>query len=302
MKNNDDAFENNFEISIKEDEVKKYEENYFDAYTILRATWNIDFLDYSLVRFEKEFYLEVDKEICSNEYNFLLIPETYNKKKIHTHNLIIKINGKQSLPVNSDDKKLKELNNVFKISKALRSVEEIKKVLDYLKNTKINSCGFFIKRKIEKYKCNLKSYIENLQNYFLEYYPNILEIKQLKTNREYSQKALNISEENLYYCLLDLKKKTNKKPNELREYIAIIFENTEGLIESKDEHLIGIDFSEIEPADKVHHNLLIKTEEIYTGCADNKKISYLRSFFFGETVEFIIQNPKLFGKIHFNLL
>ena len=100
-------------IVLKKKYIAQLKKKHVNYRKIIRNKRQIQFQDYHLVTLKKIYHIEINP--LSANINFLTLPETYNTKILHTHNLKIYYENKLVEPLESNNKKLARLNNIYRI-------------------------------------------------------------------------------------------------------------------------------------------------------------------------------------------
>lgn len=270
------------ELILKEKYNQQLSKKHWKRRKILRSKRQIHFQDYNLVTLKKTYHLEINP--LSANINFITLPETYNTKILHTHNLKIYYKNKLVEPLESDNKKLTRLNHKYRIH-----------LSNFIYN-KINRCF----ENIEKLSLSNKENINNLKERCIQhckelkkFYSNTycLYIKN-KISHEYNEKEFIKSENELNKQRKKVEKYYLKKNYDTLNYIADLNRWIRLFIESRYEQLVAIELpkEDLQIKEKFHRTITIETEEPYLGCALIRK--RFKNIFCGESAEFLMKIPQ----------
>ena len=292
------------ELILREEESDFLKKYYIDQYSILRNTSQILFLDYNLIHTDKIYHIKFPN---SNENNgkdtekieFITLPETYNTRKIHTHNIVIEINKNSMDLKESNDETIERLCNCYKIWIFGQAKTNISLIINDLnEDLKSTSKRSKLTREYRKFKEIYGKYSSTLINYLYEKFQSYLKpITKYNSESIYSNLCDGEKEINTYVNKLN--KVASKKNYKLREKIARLTHWLECLIESPYEMLIAIDLpkdfynsegiSSKYSMNQNHITITLHTEETLYGYVDFQKRFISRSLISGETREFILK-------------
>lgn len=279
---------NQFELNIvlKEKYREQLKKKHFNYRKIIRNKRQIQFQDYNLITFKKEYHIEINP--LSANINFITLPETYNTKIIHTHNLKIYYENKLVEPLESNNKKLARLNNIYRID---LSNFILKKINECFKNIEVKKSKLYKKEIINKLKARIFKYLGELKKYYFNKYCLYLEDKVLG---EYNEKDFFKYENELHKERKKVLRYILKKDYDSINYIAELDSWIGLLIESRYEQLVAIELpkDDLQIKKKYHRTIKIKTEEPYQGCALIRIRQNFKSILFGESAEFLMRVPR----------
>jgi len=279
--------------SFQFEHIKESKKKIFDKWTQkcerLRLVLKVEFMDYNIVKVEKNYRIKFTKELDEYEEEFF-IWEKYNIKNIDTHNLKIFFNGFEVDPIESNNKIISEINNCYKVILAERAHKSINSIIEDIENISNN--------KIISIFSNLKEQCDNFFKRLINYYAINPEMK------DYISKPLDITniietleqvEQNLSDSPSDLLKlmKSFRKDTILRENIAKLSQSIDILLNSRYYQLIAIFIpKDLMKKTYPYAKIKITTEEPYSTIADFK-ILLRKSYLVGDSCEFTLKVYRL---------
>ena len=284
-------------LILKKENIDFFNKYRIESRKILRNTRKLKFSDFSIVNMEKKYHIELNMN--ESKMYFITLPETYNTKKIHTHNLRIFFNNIRIEPLESNDPNLSKLNKIYQVKSINQSLQNLDQTFEKIlnpnnkktfKECEINKPLKKFRDKIVEIKQIYEDNIDKIIIYYQEYYNIYLE--DIKTTRNIQErldlKSLDFVEKQLKNKTLNLLKKIPNRRRIFKNNIAELYRWIGILSEIKSEHLIAI---EIPGKKKTHCNITILTEETFEGCALIRKKNKSNKFFFGESVEYLLHIP-----------
>lgn len=272
------------ELLLKEEYSQQLNNIHRNRRKILRSKRQIHFQDYNLVSLKKIYHIEINPS--SANINFITLPETYNTKILHTHNLKIYYKGKLIEPLESSNEELLEINHLYQIY-----------LLNFIYD-KIVGCF----KNIEQLNLSIKE-IENLNTLKERFIQHGKELKKFyskeyslfingKIPHKYNENEFIRSEYELNKQRKNVEKYFLKKNYDVLNYIADLNRWIRIFIESRYEQLVAIELPEedLQIKDKFHRTITIETEEPYLGCALIRK--RYKNIFCGESAEFLMKIPQ----------
>ena len=272
---------NELKITLKEKYQKQLDRNHTNQRKILRNKRQVKFQDYNLVRMKKNYHIEINP--LPTNINFITLPETYNTKILHTHDLKIYYENKLVEPLESNNKKLVRLNHKYRIFLSGQVHEKITKCFENVDQLKISKKE---KEGIKRLKRSYLKYFEELRKFYSSEYG--LYIKD-KVSHEYSEEKFIKYEKELNKEKEKVKKHFLKKDQGTLNYIADLYNEISLFIESRYEQLVAIELPnrDLKLKKKFHRDITIETEEPYLGCALIRRP--FKNIFLGESAKFLMQ-------------
>jgi len=276
--------QNKLKIVLKEKYREQLKRKHSNRRKILRNKRQIHFQDYNVVTMKKKYHIEINP--LSANINFITLPETYNTKILHTHNLKIYYENKLVEPLESNNKKLVKLNHIYRINLSNFIHNEINKCFENIEQLKFSKKE---KENINKLKERFLEYFKELKKFYSNKYCLYIEDKIL---HEYNEKNFIKYENELNKERKRVLKYFLKKDYVLINYIGELDRWIRSLLESRYEQLVALEIpkDDLQLIKKYHRNITIETEEPYLGCALIRR--NFKNIFLGESAEFLMRVPR----------